>query len=164
MSTTSPDELIAALHRFGLERDRFRTALARALGIPQADLDALEHLERAGPLTQRDLGARLLLTSGGVTVLVDRLERAGLVRRGRHPTDRRMTVVELVPDPPVRDVPELEAYHQAARATANALPPTAREHAAAFLSAMAENAARGTRMMSAGGSGASTDRRADGGW
>jgi hypothetical protein len=58
-----------------------------------------------GPLTERDLGARLLLTSGGVTVLVDRLERAGLVRRGRHPTDRRTTVVGLVPDPPVRNVP-----------------------------------------------------------
>jgi MarR family len=163
MSTTSPVELTAALHRFGLERDRFRTALARALHIPQADLDALEHLELAGPLTQRDLGTRLLLTSGGVTVLVDRLERAGLVRRGRHPTDRRMTVVELVPDPPVRDVPELEAYHQAARADAEALSPAAREYTVAFLTAMAENAARGTRMMSASHGSASTDRRAGGG-
>jgi hypothetical protein len=161
MATTSPDELTAALHRFGLERDRFRTALARALGVPLADLDALEHLELAGPLTQRELGARLLLTSGGVTVLVDRLERAGLVRRERHPTDRRMTVVGLVPDPPARDVPELEAYHRAVRAAAAALPPTARRHAVAFLSAVAENADHETRMMSAGQGGPSATRRAD---
>jgi hypothetical protein len=149
MAPTSPDELVSALHRFGLERDRFRTALARALGVTVADLDALEHLESAGPLTQRDLGARLLLTSGGVTVLVDRLERAGLVRRGRHPTDRRMTVVDLVPDPPVRHVPELETYHEAARSAAQALPQAVREQVAAFLTAMAEDAANGTRTMSA---------------
>ena len=139
--------MTAALHRFGLERDRFRAALARAVGIPVSDLGALEHLELAGPLTQRDLGARLLLTSGGVNLLVDRLERAGLVRRGRHPTDRRITVVELVPEPPVRGVLELEAYHRAARSAAEALPQAAREHVVAFLSAMAENAARGTRTM-----------------
>src|SRR4051812_20299338 len=106
MASTSPAEVLAALHRFGLERDRFRAALVRELGTPLADLDALEHLEIAGGLTQRELGERLLLTSGGVTVLVDRLERAGLVRRGRHPSDRRMTVVEIVPDPPIREVPE----------------------------------------------------------
>jgi hypothetical protein len=153
---TSPAELIAALHRFGLERDRLRTALARALGIAVADLDALEHLELAGPLTQRDLGERLLLTSGGVTVLVDRLERAGLVHRGRHPSDRRMTVVELAPDPPVHDVPELEDYHRAARSAAEALPPTAREQLAAFLSTMADNAAACTRTTSANRTSAAT--------
>ena len=149
MAPTTPEALVTALHRFGLERDRFRMALARALGVTVADLDALEHLELAGPLTQRDLGARLLLTSGGVTVLVDRLERAGLVHRGRHPSDRRMTVVKLAPDPPIRDVPELEDYHQAARSAAETLPPTAREQLAAFLSTMAENAAACTRTTSA---------------
>ena len=158
MPTTSPAELTAALHRFGLERDRFRTALVRALGIPLADLDALEHLELAGPLTQRDLGERLLLTSGGVTVLVDRLERAGLVSRGRHPTDRRMTVVELVPNPPVRDVPELEDYHRAARSAAEALPPAAREHLVAFLSTMTANAAQRTLTMLARRASATTPR------
>jgi DNA-binding MarR family transcriptional regulator len=74
-----------------------RTALARRLGVPAADLDALVHLERAGPLTQRDLAERLLLSSGAVTFLVDRLEQAGLVQRQPHPTDRRATLVALAP-------------------------------------------------------------------
>jgi hypothetical protein len=107
----------------------------------------VEHLEIAGGLTQRALGERLLLTSGGVTVLVDRLERAGLVRRGRHPSDRRMTVVELVPDPPIREVPELDDYHRAARAAAEELPPSACEQLVDFLSAMTENASRHARTM-----------------
>ena len=58
-----------------------RTALARRAGIGATDLDALEHLEADGPLTQRDLGERLSLTSGAVTMLVDRLERAGWMHR-----------------------------------------------------------------------------------
>ena len=47
----------------------------------------------------------------------------------------------------MRGVLELEAYHRAARSAAEALPQAAREHVVAFLSAMAENAARGTRTM-----------------
>ena len=69
--------MAASLQRFGLERDRMRGALASAAGISATDLDALEHLEADGPLTQRDLGDRLSLTSGAITMLVDRLEQAG---------------------------------------------------------------------------------------
>ena len=94
------EDVASALHRFGLERDRLRTAQARRLGIAVADLDALEHLELAGPLTQRELAMRLLLSSGAVTFLVDRLEQAGLVRRQPHPTDRRTTLVSR-PIPPI---------------------------------------------------------------
>jgi hypothetical protein len=42
-----------------LNQDRMRAALARHAGISATDLDALEHLEADGPLTQRDLGERL---------------------------------------------------------------------------------------------------------
>src|SRR5262245_12079367 len=95
MSSSRPKQIAVALHRFGLQRDRLRTALAQATGLVPADLDALEHLEADGPLTQRELGERLLLTSGAVTVLVDRLERAGLVERRPHPGDRRAVLVDL---------------------------------------------------------------------
>ena len=75
MTTPPADDLAGSLQRFGLQRDRMRAALARQAGISPTDLDALEHLEADGPLTQRDLGERLSLTSGAVTMLVDRLER-----------------------------------------------------------------------------------------
>ena len=87
--------MTASLQRFGLARDQMRAALASGSGVSPADLDALEHLEAAGPLTQRQLGERLSLTSGAITMLVDRLERAGWVRRRPHPSDRRSVLVEL---------------------------------------------------------------------
>ena len=76
-----PEELAGSLQRFGLARDRMRAALAKSSGIGETDLDALEYLEAEGNLTQRELGERLSLTSGAVTMLVDRLEHAGWVNR-----------------------------------------------------------------------------------
>jgi hypothetical protein len=141
MGTSSSREVVAALHRFGLERDRLRTGLARRLGIPVSDLDALKHLELAGPLSQRDLATRLLLSSGAVTFLVDRLERAGLVQRQQHPTDRRTTLVMLAPGAELPEVPELDQYHEAMRREAAQLSATGRAVVASFLSAVTTHAA-----------------------
>jgi len=55
-------------------------------------LEALWHL---GPLNQRELGRKILKSSGNVTVVVDHLEAAGLVARERDPHDRRHVVVSL---------------------------------------------------------------------
>jgi DNA-binding MarR family transcriptional regulator len=85
------------VQRFGLARDRMRAARAKHTGMGAADLDALEYLEAEGPLTQRDLGERLCLTSGEITMLVVRLENTGWVNRRPHPTDRRYTLLELSP-------------------------------------------------------------------
>jgi DNA-binding MarR family transcriptional regulator len=139
---TSPDVAVA-LHRFGMARDRMRAALARALGVGLTDLDALEHLELDGPLTQTELGDRLLLSSGGVTLLVDRLERLGAVRRRAHPTDRRVTLVELVPDPDlVRHLPALDAYHEALCTAAADLTDDVRAGIVGFLGTLATHATR----------------------
>jgi DNA-binding MarR family transcriptional regulator len=144
VKTPSRADVIAALHRFGLERDRLRTALARRLGIAVADLDALEHLELAGPLSQRELAERLLLSSGAVTFLVDRLEQAGLVGRQPHPTDRRTTLVGLRPGAELPEVPELEQYHQASRRAASQLSAAGRAAVTGFLSAVTADAAQAT--------------------
>src|SRR4051794_15970435 len=111
MAEARADDVLADLHAFGLARDRFRSAMSAALGIGLTDIDALECLERLGPMTQRELGAQLSLTSGGVTVLVDRLAQRGLVRRSAHPTDRRAAVIELA-SAALPDVPEIEGYHR----------------------------------------------------
>jgi DNA-binding MarR family transcriptional regulator len=120
----SPRDLLRALHAFGLARDGLRSALARRLNLAAADLDALEHLEAAGPMPQRDLAERLALTSGAVTQLIDRLERAGMVSREAHPHDRRVTLVRLAPDAELPAVPEMDDYHQKlAHAAANLNTP-----------------------------------------
>ena len=55
-------------------------------------LDALYHL---GPLSQGELGRKILKSSGNITMVVDNLEKRGLVRRERSRDDRRTNTVAL---------------------------------------------------------------------
>jgi MarR family 2-MHQ and catechol resistance regulon transcriptional repressor len=55
-------------------------------------LDALYHL---GPLSQRDLAEKILVTSGNITMVVDNLEKRSLVKRIRQSEDRRFVTVHL---------------------------------------------------------------------
>ncbi|MCV2487811.1 MarR family transcriptional regulator [Geodermatophilus sp. YIM 151500] len=67
-------------------------------GITRADFDVLATLRRAGHphgLSPGRLTSALMLTSGGMTSRLDRLERAGLVERRPDPADRRALLVVL---------------------------------------------------------------------
>jgi DNA-binding MarR family transcriptional regulator len=133
MQSTTPDSIRQLLHRFGMESTRLRAVVCRAAGIAESELDALEHLEADGPLTQRELGERLLLSSGGVTVLVDRLERAGWVTRQPHPSDRRAVVVEPAPGVLAKVPKALAEFHEAIERAAAAVAPEHRDALAHFL-------------------------------
>ncbi|MBF6341471.1 MarR family transcriptional regulator [Nocardia abscessus] len=75
----------------------FHSAVAGRLGITVTDLSALNLLSMQGPLTPGQLADQLGITRGGaITTVVDRLERAGYVRRSRDSEDRRRVRVELV--------------------------------------------------------------------
>jgi MarR family transcriptional regulator, 2-MHQ and catechol-resistance regulon repressor len=65
------------------------------LEIAGSDFAVLEALLHKGPLPVNDIGKKVLLTSGSITVAVDRLEKRGLVERRAHNTDRRARVVHL---------------------------------------------------------------------
>ena len=132
--------MTARLQGFGLARDQMRSALASGAGISPADLHALEHLE-AGPLTQRQLGDRLSLTTAAITMLVDRLERAGWVQRSRHPSDRRSVLVELSPQAAELAPPGLASYHARIKLIAAGVPAAHREAIASFLQAATDAAA-----------------------
>src|SRR5213075_2638548 len=60
-----------------------------------SDFAVLEALLYKGPLPVNEIGKKVLLTSGSITVAVDRLEQKGLVERRAHGTDRRARVVHL---------------------------------------------------------------------
>lgn len=139
------DQLTLCLQRFGLARDKMRAALAKRARIAESDLDALEFLEAEGPLTQRELGDRLSLSSGAVTMLVDRLELAGWVRRRPHPSDRRYTLLELSPEANQAAPPELARFHRAVSSVAAAVPSRHRAAITAFLEEAAEAAATAAR-------------------
>src|SRR6185369_10195986 len=60
-----------------------------------SDFAVLEALLHKGPLPINEIGKKVLLTSGSITVAVDRLEKRGLVERRAHGTDRRARIVHL---------------------------------------------------------------------
>lgn len=57
-------------------------------------LEALYHL---GPLCQKDLGKKILKTSGNITLVIDNLEKRSLVTREKDPDDRRRFTINLTP-------------------------------------------------------------------
>ncbi|MCF3135662.1 MarR family winged helix-turn-helix transcriptional regulator [Streptomyces olivochromogenes] len=99
-----PDLDTAAMEVFGrifrLSRtmgDRMEKAYER-FGISRGEFDVLATLRRSGEpytLSPRQLSATLMLTTGGMTGRLDKLERAGLLRRSPDPHDRRGLQVTL---------------------------------------------------------------------
>ncbi|TWD75403.1 DNA-binding MarR family transcriptional regulator [Kribbella amoyensis] len=77
---------------------RFQIAVADQLGMPLTDVHAIGALLELGPSGARQLADLMGLTTGAVTRLLDRLERAGYVRREPDPTDRRRILVHVVPE------------------------------------------------------------------
>jgi DNA-binding MarR family transcriptional regulator len=71
----------------------FNDQVAAEVGMSHSEMQSLHLLQLYGSMTPGRLAALTGLTSGAVTALVDRLERAGLARREPHPTDRRKVVV-----------------------------------------------------------------------
>jgi MarR family transcriptional regulator, 2-MHQ and catechol-resistance regulon repressor len=66
-------------------------------GLTQPQFGVLEMLGHLGPLTSGDVGRRLLVTGGSVTVVLDNLEKEGIVERVRSREDRRVITVRLTP-------------------------------------------------------------------
>ena len=66
-------------------------------GLTVAEFGILELLYHKGPTLLGEAQRKTLVSSGGITYLVDRLEERGLVRRERCPQDRRAWYASLTP-------------------------------------------------------------------
>lgn len=86
------------LRRMNGEVNRLVHGFAASQGLHPTDVQALAAiLDSDGPMTPGRLRERLGLTSGAVTACVDRLERAGHIRRSRESTDRRVVHLHYEP-------------------------------------------------------------------
>ncbi len=65
--------------------------------LSESQLNVLDALFHLGPLSQKDLGKKLLRSGGNITMVIDNLEKRKFVRRKRGVTDRRIIVVDLTP-------------------------------------------------------------------
>ena len=69
--------------------------MVAAHGVTVGQFGVLESLLHLGPLHQCDLARKHLQSGGNITMIVDNLEKAGLVRRERLAEDRRYVRVHL---------------------------------------------------------------------
>ncbi len=64
-------------------------------GLTISQLGVLESLFHLGPMHQREIGAKILKSGGNMTVVIDNLEKRGLVKRVRGENDRRFITIHL---------------------------------------------------------------------
>jgi MarR family 2-MHQ and catechol resistance regulon transcriptional repressor len=64
-------------------------------GLTISQFAVLEALYQLGPLSQREIGQKILRSSGNITMVIDNLEKSELARRERNEADRRFFIVHL---------------------------------------------------------------------
>jgi MarR family transcriptional regulator, organic hydroperoxide resistance regulator len=94
---TTADRVIVEIRKFIAAAIFFNAQAADQVGLGLTDMQMVHMLQLYGPATPKQLGLWAGLSSGGVTVALDRLEKAGYLRREPNPHDRRSLLVALVP-------------------------------------------------------------------
>ena len=77
--------------------DEVDEAFCDLLAINRTDGRCIDIVQRLGPVTAGRLATEAGLTTGAVTAVIDRLEKAGYLRRRRDEHDRRKVLVEMTP-------------------------------------------------------------------
>ena len=92
------EEIIQAINEkfreMSTETIMFHQAVADKLGLHVTDHKCLDFIYRFGAMPAGRLAELTGLTTGAITGIIDRLEKAGYVRRTNDPKDRRRTIVE----------------------------------------------------------------------
>jgi DNA-binding MarR family transcriptional regulator len=83
-----------ALRRLTTEIDGLDQRAANRFGINRSDLRCLDMLRAVGPATPTTLAGAVGMTTGGLSLALDRLEAAGYVTRRPNAHDRRSVIVE----------------------------------------------------------------------
>jgi DNA-binding MarR family transcriptional regulator len=91
-------ELELAVRRASAQGVMFGQTVADCAGISNSDMDCLDFLIMDGKVTAGRLAEITGLTTGAITGVVDRLEKAGFVRRERDANDRRKVFIAPVPE------------------------------------------------------------------
>lgn len=113
----TPQGIIGRLHRLAAALTAELVAVYSRHGLTEGDFDVLATLRRSGPPYAKrpaDLARTTMITTGGLTKRIDRLERDGLVRRaqGDQVPDRRGKLVSLTEEGK-RRIDEAFADHMA---------------------------------------------------
>lgn len=90
------NELSEAIQRAGTLKVLHTNAVASRIGLSATEFEAMDIISRYQPMTAGKLAEYCGLTTGAITGLVDRLERAGFVQRERDSEDRRRVYIKPI--------------------------------------------------------------------
>jgi DNA-binding MarR family transcriptional regulator len=127
----------------------YSEALAERLGLNATDLLAVQLIAREGEATPGRLAELAGLTSGAITGVLDRLEKAGVAVREADPGDRRRVIVRLVPSRVEELVKALEPLAQATDRLLATYPPRERAAIVDYLGRAADTVAAETARLRA---------------
>jgi DNA-binding MarR family transcriptional regulator len=88
-------EMITHMRQFMVETVLFNQKVAEIAGLHLTDMQCMNLLSMMGTTTPGKLAESTGLTTGGVTVMLDRLEKAGFIKREPNPQDRRSVLVHV---------------------------------------------------------------------
>jgi DNA-binding MarR family transcriptional regulator len=71
--------------------------VSELMGLNRTDSRCMDILDQHGSMSAGDLAQESRLSTGAITAVIDRLERAGYARRVPDPSDRRRVLVEMTP-------------------------------------------------------------------
>lgn len=96
------ESLLREMRQYLAEAILFNQQAADRLEINATDYQFLNLIDLFGPATPGDLARLTGLSTGGVTVVLDRLEKAHYLERERNPRDRRSVIVRFAAAPKKR--------------------------------------------------------------
>lgn len=100
-------QLETAIRKMGSQGILLSQAIAGLTGLNSSDMECLEIILQRNGVTAGELAKSTGLTTGAITGVVDRLEKAGYARRSADSADRRKVIVRAYPE----KVQEIEALY-----------------------------------------------------
>ena len=90
-------ELMDSLRKLTRYTLLLQTAIAGNIGLQATEAECIDFLKEMGPSTAGELAKATRLTTGAITNLIDRLQKAGFVKRSPDAKDRRKVIVSIQP-------------------------------------------------------------------
>jgi DNA-binding MarR family transcriptional regulator len=94
---TTADRIVLEIRKLIASSIFFNAQAAEKAGLGLTDMQMVHMLQLYGPSTPSSLATWTGLSSGGITVALDRLEKGGYLRREPNPADRRSLLITLIP-------------------------------------------------------------------
>jgi MarR family transcriptional regulator, organic hydroperoxide resistance regulator len=135
---TVADRIVLEIRKFIASAIFFNAQTAEKVGLGLTDMQILHIIQLYGPATPGRIAASTGLTSGGVTVALDRLEKGGFIRRQPNPDDRRSLLIHLNPSRLSRVAGHYEEVERETRRVLATIPQADLEATVRFFETLAQ--------------------------